>query len=312
MKRLTLIVRFLIWISVIGLAAGLWARSPLVAEQKANTAGLSVLKNRVYRTDGAYVGRLDVYLPSPAASTPDDHARRPAVLAIHGGSWIGGSKEEYGPQVVRLASAGYVVFAADYRLARPGHPSWPMALDDLRAAVRWIRSRAADYGIDPERIVAFGTSAGGHLASLLGTFPPKAESGQISSRVQAVVSLYAPSDLVALLEERNLPNDPVMQLAGVRQPKGLAQLREASPLAHVTGDDAPMLLIHGTEDRWVPLEQSRKMGDELARAGVKHRLLIMPDERHGFELEVGVPRKYDLLPDILAFLENVWQGQSRN
>jgi dipeptidyl aminopeptidase/acylaminoacyl peptidase len=114
------------------------------------------------------------------------------------------------------------------------------------------------------------------------------------------------------LEERNIPNDPVALLAGIRLPEGLAQLREASPLAHVSGDDAPMLLIHGTEDRWVPLEQSRKMADELARAGVKHRLLIMPDERHGFELEVGVPRKYDLLPDILAFLENVWQGQSRN
>jgi acetyl esterase/lipase len=234
------------------------------------------------------------------------------VLAIHGGSWIGGSKSEYGPQVERLARHGYVVFVADYRLARPGLPSWPEVLDDLRESVRWIRLHADEYHVDPERIVAMGSSAGGHLAALLGTLPPTAEPNGVSCRVQAVVNLYGPSDLVELMAGRKLSNDPVRLLIGATLDEGLPRLRQASPMTHVTSDDAPMLLIHGSDDRWIPIEQSQRMAESLARAGVRHRLLAVPGARHGFELMVEFPEKRDLLPEILAFLENVWQVHSQN
>ena len=117
-------------------------------------------------------------MPRPVFRPVGEQPRLPAVLAIHGGSWVGGSKSLYGPQLARLAKAGYVVFAADYRLARPGAPSWPEALDDLRAAVRWIRVHADEYHVDPERIVALGSSAGGCLALLLGSLPARVRSGR--------------------------------------------------------------------------------------------------------------------------------------
>jgi acetyl esterase/lipase len=142
MKRTILLIRFLIWTGLIGLTAAIWARPSRPSDRLAETSGLSVIKNRVYRTDGADSVRLDVYVPHPNFRPPGKQPRLPAVLAIHGGSWVGGSKSLYGPQLAPLAKAGYVVFAADYRLARPGAPSWPQALDDLRAAVRWIRVHA--------------------------------------------------------------------------------------------------------------------------------------------------------------------------
>ena len=99
-------------------------------------------KDLVYR-EGHGHAKLDVYSPSALAIPGRSIAGRlPAVLAIHGGSWVGGSKSEYGPQVSRLARHGFVVFVADYRLARSGTPGWPEALDDLREAVRWIRMHA--------------------------------------------------------------------------------------------------------------------------------------------------------------------------
>jgi acetyl esterase/lipase len=261
---------------------------------------------------GTYEARLDIYSPPIQDHPSSDQSRYSAVLAIHGGSWIGGSKAEYGPRVARLARHGYVVFVADYRLARSGLPSWPEALDDLREAVRWIRIHADEYHVDPERIVALGSSAGGHLAALLGTFPPPAQPSGASCRVRAVVNFYGPSDLVALAEGRDLANDPVRLLAGAASAGVRARLREASPIIHVTGDDAPMLLIHGSDDRWVPPEQSRWMAESLARAGVKHQLLLVPGARHGFELVVGAPEKRDLLPEILAFLEKMWHYPSES
>ena len=97
--------------------------------------------------------------------------------------------------VVRLAQRGMVVFAIDYRLARPGSPSWPAVVDDLREAVRWVRRHSGEFGVDPGRIAVMGQSSGGHLASLLATLPDEPGPDGVSSRVQAVVSFYGPSDL---------------------------------------------------------------------------------------------------------------------
>ena len=186
-------------------------------------------------------------------------------------------------------------------------PGWPEALEDLREAVRWLRRHAEEYDIDSNRIVAIGGSAGGHLAALLGSFSPGSQPERISSHVQAVIDLYGPMDLAELLTRRDLVNEPIRLLLGGDPATIHDRARAASPIQQVTREHSPMLLVHGSEDRWVPPEQSDRMADRLARAGVRCQLITVAGERHGFELQSRYPTNRDLLPDLLAFLESVWQ-----
>jgi acetyl esterase/lipase len=212
--------------------------------------------------------------------------------------------------IPRLLAEGFVVIAVDYRLGRPGSPSWPEALDDLREAVRWTRRHANQFGIDPDRIAALGQSSGAHLAALLGTLPDVTSPGEVSSRLQAVVSFYGAFDLADLIKSRKLVHEPALYLLGASTGKSQALEEEASPIRHVTHDDAPMLLLHGSEDRWIPPAQSVRMAEALERANVKHELIVVRGARHGFEALVQrggeVGEEIDLLAEILAFLQSVW------
>jgi acetyl esterase/lipase len=189
----------------------------------------------------------------------------------------------------------------DYRLARPGSPSWPDALEDVREAVRWTRRNARDLGIDPDRIVAFGQSAGAHLAALLGTLPDPGANDGVSARVAGVINFYGPSDLEALIQTRHLAHDPTPIFLGD------TPAREASPIAHVTPYTAPMLLLHGTDDLWVPIEQSERLAAALKRAGVRNRLVRVEGARHGFEAPVTPPQQGNpVIDEIFAFLDSLW------
>jgi acetyl esterase/lipase len=274
-------------------------------------AGVTRLEDRTYRDGGARQATLDAYLPAADAPSPFGQPR-PAVLAIHGGSWTGGSKglmaSGAASTVRRMLQAGLAVIAVDYRLARPGAPSWPLVLDDLREAVRWTRRHAQELRINPDRIVAYGQSSGALLATLLATRPDASDSA-ISSRVQAVISFYGPSDLEALVKTRRLAHDPCRLFLG-GQPGELGRLSAAaSPLSSVTSDSPPMLLLHGTDDRWVPIEQSKRLAETLQENGVMHRLIVVDGARHGFEAYVMEPAQRDLLPGIFAFLKSVWNLQ---
>jgi acetyl esterase/lipase len=295
------------WIGVLGATVWVWTHDPRSKAAMAERAGIVVQQNLVYRDTGARTARLDIYLPAGPIKSPDHVSLRPGVLAIHGGSWTGGSRYEYGAQVARLARYGQVVFVTDYFLARPGQPGWPAALGDLREAIRWIRRHAADYGVDPDRLVALGSGAGGHLAALLGTKAGTSSTDEPSSRVQAVVSLYGPSDLEETVQARRLANDPVWLFLGENPREGVRTDRFASPINQVAGDTSPMLLFHGLDDTWVSPRQSQAMAERLTLAGVKNRLILVPGARHGFEFKIGVPETRDILPEILAFLETVWQ-----
>ena len=125
MRKLWLIVHALGWMSVVGLLAWLWFRDPWSGATTAVRDDQTILRDRTYRVDASGSAKLDVYMPANRTVHAGSSGLLPGVLAIHGGSWIGGSKSEYGPQLARLTRHGYVVFAADYRLARPGVPSWP-------------------------------------------------------------------------------------------------------------------------------------------------------------------------------------------
>ena len=309
------------WLALAAVTAWVWAASDRAFRLVEAPSSVVVREDVPYHAPGGQRLSLDIYFPPAETSSPAPGPGRPAILAIHGGSWIGGSKRllrpspwNRHPTTIRLAEAGFVVVAADYRLARPGSAGWPAARDDLRDAVRWIRRHARELGVDPARIAALGQSAGGHLAALLGTAPDPPDPSADSSQVQAVVTFYGPSDLERLPTQRVRPlaHDPVRDFLGRDPAVEPALARAASPVHRVRRDTAPMLLIHGTRDPWVPIAQSEELAQALDAAGVANRLIRVEGARHGFEVELGDPDVHDpgLSAAILAFLQSVWNVPS--
>jgi acetyl esterase/lipase len=231
---------------------------------------------------------LDLVLP-PETGNPV-----PAVVFLHGGGWRVGSRHSIGPGYAaasptpfeRLAQAGIAVASVDYRLS--GEATWPTALHDAKAAVRWLRARADELGIDPERIAAWGESAGGHLAELLGLTGTDLD-GDVgitgpSSSVAAVVAWYAPSDIAALPTDLGQDTaDPDTREAlflgapAVTVPERAAQ---ASPITHVTPGAPPFLLLHGEADRLIPFVQSVRLHTALAEAGAEAEIVLFEDADH--------------------------------
>ncbi len=231
-------------------------------------------------TDLAYGGdsaaqKLDLYLP--AQGTPP----YPVIVAIHGGGFLSGDKAD--GQIVPVLEAlkrGYAVAGVNYRLSQEA--AFPAAISDVKAAVRWLRAHAADYGLDPSRFAAWGQSAGGTLAALAGTSGDVAElagphpgDADQSDRLQAVIDWYGPISF--------LRTDQDFRAAGFTGPSAEgaqsflsqymgAPLRQvpdkveaADPITYITPDDPPMLVEHGTADSVVPVGQSRRFATALTR-----------------------------------------------
>jgi acetyl esterase/lipase len=277
--------------------------------------GVEAYENIVYRRAGDRRVKLDLYVPR----APAPRAGRPAIIAIHGGGWRGGSRRDYGRSVASLAQHGYVVAAVDYALSRPGTPCWPENLEDVREAVRWLRRHASDYGIDRDRIVAMGASAGGHLAALLGTWPDEAtradarfdsatpgDDGTTSARVSAVVDFYGPTDLLAIQGPPTRRGGPLDLFLGGTPHQVRDRYEAASPIHHVSVDTPPILLVQGEDDQLVRPDQATRMARALSRAGIPHRVILLGGAGHGFGLDV---RGRDLRQDILAFLEASWKDK---
>ena len=258
--------------------------------------------NVTYPTPGGPREQLNVYIPPG----PVPAGGRPVIVAIHGGGWRRFSKTSYGN---RIASAfvprGYVVVAPNYALSAPGRPSWPTNLDDVRAAVAWVRSNAAGLGIDPNRVAAMGESAGGNLAELLGTDPGPSTPGAVSTRVNAVIAFSAPSDLPLLYARSPGAGLAAAQFLGGSPRQLPAEYAAASPIDHVAPGDPPMLLVHGIEDTLVPVGQSRLMARALAAAGVPHSLILVPG---GHALDFPV-QYADLTHRLLEFLSTTWNDE---
>jgi acetyl esterase/lipase len=183
----------------------------------------------------------------------------------------------------QLAQAGYVAFSVDYRLvdATTGRHRWPAQLDDVQRAVRWVRTHAADHGVDPERVGAYGWSAGGQLAALLGTRDTRdviAPMASCSSRVTSVVDLAGDVDLAAYTRPPAL-HEVVALLGGTVQ-DAPERYRDASPLTWIDRRSAPFLVIHGDQDDVVPIEQARRLVAALRAAGVEVESMELPDAGH--------------------------------
>lgn len=252
-----------VWLALLGAAcAGPDALSdPLSADPQ--FPEVSILRDLPYAVRDGETLRADVYRARPG--------RLPAVVVIHPGGWFSGDKRHVGHTARRLARAGYVAIAPRYRLA-PEH-RYPAQIHDLKEVVRWMRVESSRFGLDPDRIAAFGYSSGGHLAALLATSDP--EDGlegptafpDTSSRIQVLVAGASPSDLHAMP-----PNPAVSRLLGGSASDHPKLATEASPVSFVSPDDPPAFLYHGRLDPFVGVGQSRLLLRALEREGVPAKL----------------------------------------
>jgi beta-galactosidase len=257
--------------------------------------------------------KLDLYLPE---SAPDDPPS-PAVVWIHGGGWMEGTKDEARAKQIcgTLAAAGYVCASIDYRLG-PG--SWPANLFDCKNAVRFLRVHAADYHVDADRVAVMGGSAGAHLALMVGftagepALEPQAPYPGVSDMVGAVGDFYGPSELPLLqaadaqgrLLGRLAPNADPAAMLGAGPEAGLSVWHTASPVNHVRADSPPVFMAHGTADSLVDFPQSSQLDKVLSQYGVAHEFVALDRVGHGFDLTSwqGKPLPRDLRPVVLGFL----------
>lgn len=211
----------------------------------------------VYSMPGGEPLSADVYLPQSAGL-------RPALLVLHSGSWQRGSSKRMTKVSEELARYGFVVINANYRLA-PAH-KYPAQLEDVRAAVKWIRDNAKELSADPRRIGILGYSAGGHLA-LMSAFT----QGTGVHSVQAVVSAGAPTDLTSLFDV-----SPLRDFIGRTREEAPELYRLASPIEYAGPKSPPALLIHGESDFIVPHDQAVRLFTKLSQAGAPVEHFWMP------------------------------------
>ena len=230
---------------------------------------------------------LDLYTPANLK------APAPGIILIHGGGWKGGRKEDYTVYGRRLAAKGYVVASIDYRLSDEAR--FPAALEDCKCAVRWMRANADTLNVYPDTIGVGGGSAGGHLSLLVGYcdsetgFDNSGGHSGISSKVQCIVDLYGPSDLTTDFVRRNkLAGTLVSGFLGKSIDEAPDLYRRASPINYVSKDSPPTLILHGTVDDVVPIDQSDALAEKLTELKVPHIYDRLPGWPHAMDLSQEV------------------------
>ncbi len=227
---------------------------------------------------------LDLYQPETASDSAS-----PTVIWVHGGAWRSGSKKDV--PVARWLDQGLAIASVDYRLSPEA--TFPAQVHDIKAAIRFLRAHADKYRLDPSRFIVAGSSAGGHLAALVGVTGGVSELegevgefGSTDSGVQGIVSFYGASNLQTILSqstEHGLSvRIPALQLLLGGQPNEKPELAKlASPVAHVDASDPPLWLIHGDADPQMPIEQSFELLQAYKNQSLSVELDVVAGGKHG-------------------------------
>lgn len=240
--------------------------------------------------------RMDLYHPSRK-----DAASLPAVVVIHGGAWMAGKRQDMADLCKSIAENGMVAATVSYRLA-PRH-LWPAMLDDVQTAVRFLRHRSKQFGIDASRIGAAGASAGGHLAVFLGVRDTRDPSPKLypnySSRVQAVFNIFGPMDLASSDFPPTL--DPAFVLVlGKARKDAAREIRDASPINFVDRRSAPVFIYQGLSDPLVPPSQSRLLESKYRQLGLTVEARYLAGIGH--EVKLDDPASRGAVLDGIRFL----------
>ncbi|WP_435009181.1 alpha/beta hydrolase fold domain-containing protein [Tundrisphaera lichenicola] len=235
--------------------------------------------------DLTYCRAGDVDLKLDLAYPVEGTGPFPAVVVFYGGAWRTGNKWGNRPTLKEFARRGFVAISPQYRHC-PKY-IFPAQIHDAKAAVRWLRTHAEEYRIDPDHIGAMGFSAGAHLSLMLGlTGPEDGLEGDVapdspSSKVQAVVNYFAPTDLNAPAVTK-FAKGLIRDFLGVLPTERPEVAAKASPVTYVTGDDAAILTFHGTKDPLVPFDQANRLASAMTRAGLEGRTELITDAGHGW------------------------------
>lgn len=251
--------------------------------------------------------KLDLHRPAMPKS--------PLIVYVHGGAWRAGSKSDV--PIAALLEEGFAIASVDYRLSTQA--VFPAQIHDIKAAIRFLRASAQRFQIDATSIAIIGSSAGGHLAALVGvTNGHEALEGRVgehleqSSAVQKIVSLYGAANIQSILSQSTefglKMRVPALQLLLGGQPAEKPELAQlASPVAHLDESDPPLLLIHGDADPQMPPEQSREFAKAYEGKGLPVKLILLPGSRHGGDEFYDSERTKMMA----AFLSESLNGQSK-
>jgi len=246
---------------------------------------VTVARDIVYATYGDRKIMLDMYLPKNPPK-----GRIPCIMTVHGGGWRNGDKNKFARFASKFAENGFAAACIGYRLMP--EVKVPQCIEDAKASVRWVRANAEKYNIDPDRIGAFGGSAGAHLVAMLGTsFKVEKLEGDggnkgVSSRVHAVVALATPADMTGF----------------GRFSKNAEEAKLISPVSYVDKDSAKFLLMHSEGDRVVPHKQSILLKDKLTKASVPVTLTTIKGGGHAF-WNGNSPTAQKTIADSIAFFQ---------
>lgn len=285
---------FLVLLAAAALAAHGQQRPPTRAPE-----GVRAVLDLTYSEPDGHAQKLDLYLPEQAPKP------WPLVVWVHGGAWKAGSKNDVG--AMALTAKGYAVASVEYRFSQVA--PFPAQIIDCKAAIRWLRAKAGDYGYDADRIGVWGSSAGGHLVCMLGTAGDVAafdvgDHTNFSSRVQAVCNFFGPTDLIRFsktpgYERGSKPEAPECLLIGGTLDAHPEAGKAASPVTYASADDPPFLTYHGTKDPLVPVDQAAALDEALKKAGVASEVHLLEGAGHGGP-QFGAA---DVRNNILAFFE---------
>jgi acetyl esterase/lipase len=267
--------------------------------------------------------KLDLYRPKQQSGP------LPAVIWLHGGGWQGGDQRgaafggtDMPTMLAELAGRGYVVASATYRLS--GEAKFPAQGQDVRAAIRWVRANATEYGIDPSKVFLWGGSAGGYLASLAGVScgeagfdapsaparagaPPSPRPAAGSECVQGVIAFYPMVDVTeaAKTAASGATDTPETRLYGCAVASCPAsQVALGSVLGHIDAKDPPFLIMHGDADTTVSIDQSKLLDAALKAKGVPDEFIVVPGATHVFPTtNVSAARRNELMDRVYAFLD---------